>query len=318
MRPEFKEKAMNTLVSAVIPTRNRTQLVSRAVQSALRQTYTNVEVIVVIDGPDPATAEVLNTIKEPRLRIIALQENVGVSEARNIGVQEAKGEWIGFLDDDDEWLPERVMKQVALLSSVNPDTNFIAGRSREEKSGINRARPPRFPGPQEDWSEYIYCHYNFLLTCSWLIRKTLMLELPLAKGVSHSEDVIWLLQARTANLIIPAWVDDVVAVYHNENHGGTRLSRNADWESSYQWAIASRDKLLTKKAFSYCLARVCLPRALRTERPIRHLLHLFISAVSMGEIDLRFCVCFAAYAFLTEGLRKKMWGCYESVRDKLV
>ncbi len=65
---------MQSLVSAVIPTRNRPKLVVRAVQSALAQTWSNLEVIVVVDGPDPATIAALQALGEERLRIVALSE----------------------------------------------------------------------------------------------------------------------------------------------------------------------------------------------------------------------------------------------------
>ena len=60
--------------------------------SALNQTYANLEIVVVVYGPNPDTVKILQDLQEPRLRIVALAENVGVSEARNIGVRNAKGE----------------------------------------------------------------------------------------------------------------------------------------------------------------------------------------------------------------------------------
>jgi hypothetical protein len=72
-------------VSAVIPSRNRPQIVRRAVQSALSQTCTDLEVVVVIDGPDSSTVKVLEQMNDSRVRVIELAESVGASEARNIG-----------------------------------------------------------------------------------------------------------------------------------------------------------------------------------------------------------------------------------------
>ncbi|MGB9514059.1 MAG: glycosyltransferase family 2 protein, partial [Candidatus Acidiferrum sp.] len=102
------------LVTAVIPTRNRHQLVTHAVRSALRQTYRNLEVVVVIDGADPKTEESLSRLADSRLRVIALPESSGPAAARNIGVAAARGEWIAFLDDDDQWLPEKIELQMAI------------------------------------------------------------------------------------------------------------------------------------------------------------------------------------------------------------
>src|SRR5262245_42999987 len=104
-------------VSAVIPTHKRPDLVVVSVESALRQTYTDLEVIVVIDGADPATESALAEIRDDRLRIVSVPVNVGAATARNIGIRTARGKWIAFLDDDDEWLPAKIAKQVAMAES---------------------------------------------------------------------------------------------------------------------------------------------------------------------------------------------------------
>src|SRR6267378_4252792 len=98
------------LVSAVIPTRGRPELLLRAVRSVLAQTLREIEAVVVIDGQDPATEQAMETLarKDSRVRVIALPTSTGGSAARNRGVAEASGEWIAFLDDDDEWMPGKV------------------------------------------------------------------------------------------------------------------------------------------------------------------------------------------------------------------
>src|SRR5262252_3157848 len=100
------------LVSVVIPSRNRPGIIGRAVRSALAQTFSLIEVIVVIDGPDRQTEQALAQIEDPRVRVVALNEPVGAQEARNTGVREARGPWIAFLDDDDEWLPTKLERQL--------------------------------------------------------------------------------------------------------------------------------------------------------------------------------------------------------------
>jgi len=96
-------KATEPLVSVVIPTRNRPHLVTRAVHSALTQSLHKIEVIVVIDGPDESTLHILDQIDDPRLKVSMLPQHLGLSDARNTGVREARSQWIAFLDDDDEW-----------------------------------------------------------------------------------------------------------------------------------------------------------------------------------------------------------------------
>src|SRR4051794_6615715 len=107
-----------TVVSVVIPTRNRPELVCRAVRSALGQNFPHIEVIVVIDGPDIATSSALAEIDDHRLRAISLKESVGGSATRNIGAQNARGDWIALLDDDDEWFTEKIEVQMDAVAHL--------------------------------------------------------------------------------------------------------------------------------------------------------------------------------------------------------
>ncbi|WP_165066852.1 glycosyltransferase family 2 protein [Paludisphaera rhizosphaerae] len=105
------------LVSCVIPAYNYGHLVSRAVESALAQTYREIEVIVVDDGSTDGTAERLAPYRD-RIRYF-YQENRGLSAARNAGIRLARGEWVAFLDADDVWHPRKTEVQL----------NVAAGRS---------------------------------------------------------------------------------------------------------------------------------------------------------------------------------------------
>jgi len=104
------------LVSAIIPTYNRASFISDAVDSVLKQTYANVEVIVVDDGSTDATLEQL-TKYGSRIRVVT-QDNRGPAGARNRGIAMSSGELIAFLDSDDLWLPSKIDRQVALLQRV--------------------------------------------------------------------------------------------------------------------------------------------------------------------------------------------------------
>jgi glycosyltransferase involved in cell wall biosynthesis len=109
---------MTPLVSAIIPTFNRELTIARAVRSALAQTYGNMEVIVVDDGSVDGTVQALRQFGK-QIGVLQ-QENGGPSLARNFGASKARGSILAFLDSDDEWLPDKIEKQVSLMQAYGP------------------------------------------------------------------------------------------------------------------------------------------------------------------------------------------------------
>ena len=125
---------MTPLISVIIPTFNRAHVLLKAIDSVLKQTYKNFEVIVVDDGSTDGTTELLSSyIKEGKILYLK-QENKGVSSARNFGVKSSKGDWLAFLDSDDEWLKHKLQKQVELLTE-RPDLRLVHGEELWVRNG---------------------------------------------------------------------------------------------------------------------------------------------------------------------------------------
>jgi len=108
-------------ISVVIPTYNRIALVERAIDSVLRQSIKPFDIIVVDDGSDDGTSEMIQ--KKYRSINLVQQQNSGVSAARNNGIKHAKGDWISLLDSDDEWTEKKLENQANKLIK-NPDYHF--------------------------------------------------------------------------------------------------------------------------------------------------------------------------------------------------
>jgi glycosyltransferase involved in cell wall biosynthesis len=111
------------LVSVIVPTYNRAAYVADAVASALAQTYSSLEVVVIDDGSVDDTRRIVGTFEDPRL-IYVYKDNGGLSSARNAGLARANGEFIAFLDSDDLWLPWKLEAQLALLRR-HPDVGLV-------------------------------------------------------------------------------------------------------------------------------------------------------------------------------------------------
>lgn len=123
----------NPLVSVIIPVFNRQSWIADAVDSVLAQDYRPFELIVVNDGSTDNTARILSSYGK-KIRILS-QENSGVSAARNLGIKEARGEWIAFLDSDDYWLAQKLTAQVQYFSK-NPDIRIC----QTEETWIRKGR----------------------------------------------------------------------------------------------------------------------------------------------------------------------------------
>jgi len=107
-------------VSVIIPTYNRAQIIGRAIESALNQTYQNIELIIIDDGSTDNTMEVIKKYRswDKRVKYICHEKNRGGSAARNTGIKIALGKYIAFLDSDDEWLPKKLEKQIIKMKDL--------------------------------------------------------------------------------------------------------------------------------------------------------------------------------------------------------
>lgn len=104
------------LISIIMPAYNAEKTIRETIDSALQQAFTDFELIVVNDGSTDGTLEILNTIQDPRVKVIS-QPNRGSYPVRNAGIQHAQGEFIAFLDADDLWTPDKLAAQFEALNS---------------------------------------------------------------------------------------------------------------------------------------------------------------------------------------------------------
>lgn len=134
------------VVSVVIPAYNMEGFIGQAIDSVLGQTYQQFEVIVVDDGSSDGTVRSAAQIADPRVRIITHTHQRGPSAARNTGIVRAGGDYIGFLDADDIWLPEKLEQQVELLSTRHA-LGFVYCGAHQVDSSLRFLRTPALGPP---------------------------------------------------------------------------------------------------------------------------------------------------------------------------
>ena len=144
------------LVSVVMPTYKRSDKLIRAIDSVLKQTYSNIELLLINDN-DPSdnfTEELKKRVEpflsDPRFRLIIQEKHINGAVARNVGIKQAKGEYIAFLDDDDWWKPQKIERQIETLKKLSSEWGGVSCKIERYNNEILVLRQPSYP------SGYVY------------------------------------------------------------------------------------------------------------------------------------------------------------------
>lgn len=310
------------IVSVVIPTKNRHQLVVRAVKSALAQTLKGIEVIVVLDGPDEATIKTLSQLDDPRLRIKTLPQSLGGSNARNSGVGMARGRWVAFLDDDDQWFPGKLDAQLKVAQQSDLLYPIIACRLIARRRTQDFVWPRRFPEPEEPLGDYIFCRRSifggegFILPSVIFTAKGLLERVPFRISMESLEDLDWLLRASAVKSAGVEFVPgpEPLAIWHMDDDR-PRMSHSTDWLYALSWIKQNRH-LVTPRAYaSYILTRVSEKAARSGERKF---LMLLKEAYRNGRPTLICIMLHMAYWLTSKEARFRIAALFTGIRDRVM
>jgi glycosyltransferase involved in cell wall biosynthesis len=306
-------------VTVIVPTADRPQLVLRAVRSALAQSLREIEIVVVVDGPDPATTSALRALDDERLRVLELPVRGGVGAARNAGVDAARGEWVALLDDDDEWLPEKLERQLATARAASFARPIVSCRFVARDEHGDAIRPRRLPEAGEPPSEYLFCQRGLLGGEGVLLPSTILAPASLLREVRfrHArlpyEGSDWVLRALRADGTGLAFAGGAapLAIFHGEEQRA-RMSNASDWRAALDWADANRD-LLTPRAYAAVLLIRASLEAQRAHDP-RALGELLRTAFRRGRPTASALAAHALIRVVPPALRFRIAACVTRVR----
>ena len=186
-------------ISVIIPTYNRADVVGRAILSALKQTYTPFEIIVIDDGSSDKTAETVRKFSNSVTYVE--QKNSGPASARNNGIQRSTGNYIAFLDSDDEWMPDKLEKQIELINSKHAQVvitnSLFKNRSNSAETTFSKSLFSdllnRFDSELTDCFPLLI-EQNFIHLSTLLVQKSCLLEVGyFDEGMPVAEDTdLWL------------------------------------------------------------------------------------------------------------------------------
>jgi glycosyltransferase involved in cell wall biosynthesis len=287
-------------VSVVIPTFGRPMLVARAIRSAFAQTHRRIEIIVVIDGEDPATVATLEAIDDPRLRWIVHPERRGAGPARDTGALAATGEWVAFLDDDDEWLPTKLERQIAAAPADGRALLMTLFRVVSPRGEL--VKPVRPYSGREPIDEWLFDRHSWLrggeamLQTSGLMMPAATFDHLRFRDTKQHEE--WELAIRAVKELGYAFiiVAEPLVVYYEPTADTPSLSKTYTWQRSLEWIDGLRGLVTPRGYAGFCLTvatqglagpgalhafRTLLRAAFRHGRPTVRQLFAFVLIVAI-------------------------------------
>ena len=180
---------MDPRVSVIVPAYRCERTVEKSIRSALSGTVRDMEVIVADDASDDGTPDILRALaaEDVRVRVITLPENKGVANARNRAVEEARADWIAFLDSDDQWETDKLERQLRLAEETGADLVYTAAVCIDEndrETGKVFSVPPRITVDRLLRSPDV-------VTSTVLVRKALYEAHPMERGDLHEDLICW-------------------------------------------------------------------------------------------------------------------------------
>ncbi|HEX5140746.1 MAG TPA: glycosyltransferase family 2 protein [Dehalococcoidia bacterium] len=299
-------------VTVVIPTKERASLLARALDSVFRQTYANLDVLVVVDGADPATLAVLDSIgNQRRLHPLINKQSTGVAEARNRAIRCCDTDWVAFLDDDDEWMPEKIAHQMeAALGSASANP-VVYSQVLVTDGSSEKVWPGRGIRPDEDISTYLFSKQSshekdgIILPITWLLRRELVLEEPFDRSLVRIEDTDWLLRVSRRRDVAFVFVPETLAIWHIDKDR-PRLTESDDWRFWLEWARARRWLMSGRGYAGWLLQIVCSHAVASGERSA--VWGIGREALVHGRPGYRDMLRFLRIALLHRGMRSRLKG----------
>lgn len=206
-------------VSVIIPTWNRAHLLKKAIQSALDQSFAPLEILVCDDGSTDKTFETVESLKNPKVKLIPGKHSGLPAVVRNRGIEKSKGEWIAFLDSDDEWFSEKLENQLVLAKKIDGLAICCNAYSISPKN--KRKKYLNYSQNTVAFSDLL--NVNYVILSSVIIHKSILSKcagFPEISELKTGQDyAFWLRVATQTNFV---YLNKILVNYNNEPDNSIR------------------------------------------------------------------------------------------------
>lgn len=292
------------LVSVIIPTYKRADIINRTIDSVLQQTYKNLEIIIVDDCSKDNTEEVVKAIADPRIQYISNQTNQGASVTRNNGVAAATGNYIAFLDSDDIWLPNKVELQLAAIQNYPESEKVVSYTQVTNDEGYKvSVLPTREKKPEEPVADYLFVARGLMQTGTLMMPRKLAIATPFRPGIVPYEDMDLCLRldADGAQFV---YVEQPLTVWNNERRTN-RVTNSRDYEMPLNW-IREYEHKISPKAMKGFMVHWMVGLFIESECQRLYGEQLLIDAVLHGVISVKQFSILSARITIPKRIRQRL------------
>lgn len=243
-------------VSVIIPTYNRANIIGRAIRSVLAQTHQDLELIIVDDASDDDTQAVVESFQDDRIRYIRHEVNRRGAAARNTGIEAATGEYVAFLDSDDEWVENKLEIQLRTIQSAsNPRKAVVYSQLFVEKGYTRQVRPRYGKLGEESVVDYLFLRKGLMQTSTLFTSRDVAQAVLFTPHLRRHQDWDWCVKAEEHGVEF-LFVEVPLAIWHVA--GKDRVSRVMEYQSSLDW-LEENSLKFSQKARSAFLAQTVAP-----------------------------------------------------------
>lgn len=260
------------LISIIVPAWNAEKYIHDCIESVIKQTYRNWELIIVNDGSTDSTETMIAAFNDPRIKYFR-QERLGVSAARNKGLEMATGDFICTLDADDQLTPTSLMVRIEILDEI-PHADFIDGPVEWFFDNSDRPRgtwKPSYKG--NPLKELLKLNGSCFYGATWMVRKSKIGTIRYKNGMTHAEDLLFYIDISTTGMY--CYCDQTILLYRK--HPQSAMTNLDALKKGYYDLLIEIKK---KKSLSFLqltrlrskLASIMFKTYLKAKKPIKALL----------------------------------------------
>lgn len=239
------------VVSIIVPTYQRAHILGRAYQSVANQTFQNWELLIVDDGSTDGTEGIVNhwNRKDSRIRFLKRPESrpKGPSACRNIGIENAQGTYVAFLDSDDEWLPQRLEAAVGFIEKSGVKAIYSGALVQGKKANYMRASRSLKNG--ESVFDFILNPETFAQTSTLVLHKDIASQVSFLETMTHHEDYDFFI--KVSRLTEWTYFENYDVVVHWEDNSKRKVNYGNCLDFFTMYKYESQDRDLRIKYLSY-------------------------------------------------------------------